>query len=77
MEGSHVKLHENVNIIFYKTAVLLLYGCESWFVTLKEELGVFESRVLRRIFSVKKGEQTGGLCRLQNETFIMCSFHQG
>jgi hypothetical protein len=31
---------------------VVLYGCENWSLTLREEhgLGVFENRVLRRIF---------------------------
>jgi hypothetical protein len=40
---------------------VILYGCETWSVTLKEEhkLRVFENRVLRRIFGTKKDEVTG------------------
>jgi hypothetical protein len=38
----------------YKIIILhvVLYGCETWFLTLREEprLRVFENRVLRRIF---------------------------
>jgi hypothetical protein len=38
----------------YKTIILpvVLYGCETWSLTLREEhrLKVFENRVLRRIF---------------------------
>jgi hypothetical protein len=39
-----------------------LYGCETWSLTLKEEhkLRVFENRVLRRIFGLKRDEVTGG-----------------
>jgi hypothetical protein len=44
---------KNINIKIYRTIVLpvILYGCESWSLTLREEyrLRVFESRVLRRI----------------------------
>jgi hypothetical protein len=38
-----------------------LYGCETWSLTLREELHlmVFEDRVLRRIFGTKRGEGTG------------------
>jgi hypothetical protein len=38
-----------------------LYGCETWYLTLREEqrLRVFVNRVLRRIFGPKKGELTG------------------
>jgi hypothetical protein len=36
----------------------VLYGCETWSLTLKEEHGLraFENRVLRRIFGPKKEE---------------------
>ena len=39
----------------------VLYGCETWSVTTREEhrLGVFENRVLRKIFGPKKDEVTG------------------
>jgi hypothetical protein len=43
-----------VRIKIYKTIILpvVLYGCETWSLTLKEEhrLRVFENRVIRRIF---------------------------
>jgi hypothetical protein len=40
---------------------VVLYGCETWCLTLKEEhrLRVFENRVLRRIFGPKRDEVTG------------------
>jgi len=40
---------------------MLLYGCETWSHTLREEcrLRVFESRVLRGIFGPKKDEVIG------------------
>jgi hypothetical protein len=51
-------------ISFYTAIILpvVLYGCEIWSVTLKEEhrLRVFENRVLRRIFGPKRDEVTGG-----------------
>jgi hypothetical protein len=36
----------------------MLYGCETWYVTLREEhrLRVFENRVLRMIFGPKREE---------------------
>jgi hypothetical protein len=39
----------------------VLYGCENWSLTLREErrLRVFGSRVLRRIFGPKMDEVTG------------------
>jgi hypothetical protein len=40
---------------------VVLYGCESWFVTFREEhwLRFFESRVLRRTFGQKRVKLTG------------------
>ena len=39
----------------------MLYGCETWSLTLREErrLRVFENRVLRRIFGLRRNEVTG------------------
>jgi hypothetical protein len=51
-------LSRNVKIKIYKTIVLpvVLYRCDPWSVTLKEEhkLRVFENRVLRRIFGPRR-----------------------
>jgi hypothetical protein len=56
--SSHIKI--NLKIKLRKTAVLLvvLYGCETWSLTLREEhrLRVFENRELRRIFGPKREE---------------------
>jgi hypothetical protein len=47
----------------YNTVILpvVLYGCETWSVTLREErrLRVFENRVLRILFGPKCDEVTG------------------
>jgi hypothetical protein len=47
-------LYKNLKIKVYKTVILsgVLYGCETWSLTLREEdrLRVSENRVLRRIF---------------------------
>ena len=47
-------LSENFKIKIYKTIILpvVLYGCETWYLTLREEcrIRVFENRNLRRIF---------------------------
>jgi hypothetical protein len=47
---------------------VVLYGCETWSLTLKEErrLRVFENRVLRRIFGPKRDEVTGEWRKLRN-----------
>ena len=54
----------------YKTIKLpvVLYGCETWSLTLKEEyrLRVFENRILRRIFGQKRDENREWR-RLHNE----------
>jgi hypothetical protein len=64
-------LSKNLKIRIYKTIVLpvVLYGCETWSLTLREEhrLRVFENRVLRRIFGPKKDEVTGEWKKLHNE----------
>jgi hypothetical protein len=53
-------LSKNIRIRIYKTIILpvVSYGCETWSLILKEEhnLRVFESKVLGRIFRVKKNE---------------------
>ena len=50
----------NLKIKIYKTIILtvVLYGCETWSLTLREEsrLRVFENRILRRIFGPKRDE---------------------
>ena len=47
----------------------ILYGCETWSLTLREErrLRVFENRVLRRVFGPKRDEVTGEWRKLHNE----------
>ena len=58
-------------IVIYRTKILLvvLYGCEAWSLTLREErkLRVFENMVLRRIFGLRRNEVTGEWRRLHNE----------
>jgi hypothetical protein len=48
---------------------VVLYGCETWSLTLKEEcrLRVFENRVLRRIFGPKRVDVSGEWRRLHNK----------
>ena len=48
---------------------VVLYGCESWSLTLREEhrLRVSENRVLRRTFRPKRDEVTGEWRKLHNE----------
>jgi hypothetical protein len=64
-------LPKNTKIKIYRTIILpvVLYGCETWSLTLREEhrLRVFENRVLRRIFGPKRDGVTGKWRRLHNE----------
>ena len=48
---------------------VVLYGCETLSLTLREErrLRVFENRVLRRVFGLKRDELTGEWRKLRNE----------
>jgi hypothetical protein len=50
---------------------VVLYGCETWSLTLREEyrLGVFENRMLRRISGPKRDEGTGEWRKLHYEEF--------
>jgi len=56
-------LSKKLKIKIYQTIILpvVLYGCETWLLTLREErrLRVFENRVLRRVFGPKRDEVTG------------------
>jgi hypothetical protein len=60
---SSLMLSRNVKVKIYKTTTLpvVLYGCKTWSLTLREEhrLRVFQNRVLKRIFGPKRDEVTG------------------
>ena len=60
-----------LNIKIYRTIILpvILYGCETWSLTLRKERRqrVFENRVLRRIFGYERDEVTGEWRKLHNE----------
>jgi hypothetical protein len=64
---SHIR---NLKIKIYKTVILpvVLYGCETWSLTLREEhrLRVSENRVLGRIFGPKR-EEDGSWRKLHND----------
>ena len=53
-------LSKNLRIKIYRTIILavVLYGCETWSLTLREErrLRVFENRVLGGVFGPKRDE---------------------
>jgi hypothetical protein len=55
---SKIPSHKKLKIAIYKTVTLpiVLYGCETWSLTLREEqrLKVSENRILRRVFGPKR-----------------------
>ncbi|KAJ4438039.1 hypothetical protein ANN_13978, partial [Periplaneta americana] len=64
-------LSKNLKVRIYKTIIILpvvLYGCETWTLTLREEhrLRVFENKVLRKIFGAKMDDVTGEWRKLHN-----------
>ncbi|KAJ4448776.1 hypothetical protein ANN_00167 [Periplaneta americana] len=63
-------LSKNLKVRIYKTVLLpvVLYGCETWTLTLREEhrLRVFKNKVLRKIFGAKRDEVTGEWRKLHN-----------
>ena len=72
-------LSKNLKIKIHRTIIfpVVLYGCEAWSLTLREErkLRVFEDMVLRRIFGTRGFEVTGEWRRLHNEELndLYCS----
>jgi hypothetical protein len=64
-------LYRNVKVKIYKTIIMpvVLYGCETWSLTLREEhsLRVFENRALRRILVPQRDEVTGEWRKLHSE----------
>jgi hypothetical protein len=59
-------LFKNIKVRIYKTIILLmiLYGCESWTLTLREE------HRRRRIFGPKRDEVTGGWRKLHTDELL-------
>jgi hypothetical protein len=64
-------LSRNVKVKIYKTIILpiVLYGCETWTLALREEhrLRVFENSILREMFGPKMDEVTGEWRKLHSE----------
>ena len=64
-------MKSKVRIKIYRTIILpiVLYGCETWSLTLRKErkLRVFENTVLRRKFGPRRDEVTGEWRRLHKE----------
>ena len=69
LSSSLLSRHSKTKI--YRTIILpvVLYGCETWSLTLREErrMRVFENRVLRTIFGPKRDGVTGEWRKLHNE----------
>ncbi|KAJ4435570.1 hypothetical protein ANN_18186 [Periplaneta americana] len=63
-------LSKSLRVGIYETVVLpvVLYGCETWTLTLRKEhrLRVFENKVLRKIFGAKRDEVTEEWRKLHN-----------
>ena len=57
------------HILFTIILPVVLYGCETWSLTLREErrLRVFENRVLMSVISPRRDEVTGEWRKLHNE----------
>ena len=74
-------LSKNIKIKIYRTIILpvVLYGCETWSLTLREErrLRVFENRVLGRIFGPKRNKIRGERRKQHNEELnvLYCSLN--
>ena len=72
-------LSKNIRIEIYRPVILpvVLYGCETWSLTLREEhrLRVFENRVLSRIFGPKRDKEAGKWRKLHNEELSYCIPH--
>jgi len=68
---SYRLLSKNLKIKIYRTIILpvVLYGCETWSLTLREEhrLRVFDNRVLKKVFGPRRDEVTGEWRKLHNE----------
>jgi len=63
-------LSKNLKIKIQRTIILpvVLYGCETWSLTLREECRLrVENRVLRRIYGPKRDEVTGDWRKLHKE----------
>jgi len=65
----YVVVYFAINIYRAIILPLVLYGCETLSLTLREErrLRVFENRVLRRIFGPRRDEVTGDWRELHND----------
>ena len=67
---SSLLLSKKLKVNTYKTIILpvILYGCETWSLTLRKEqwLMVSENKVLRKILGAKRDKYTGEWRKLHN-----------
>jgi hypothetical protein len=77
--SSHL-LSKSLKFRIHKTIILpvVLYGCETWSLTLREEhkMRVFKNRVLRRISGPTRDEVMGGWRKLHNKELHDCTLRQ-
>jgi hypothetical protein len=69
-------ISKNLKIKIYRTVIFIvvLYGCETWSLTLREHrLRVFENRILRRISGPKREEDGSWRKRHNDELYILYS----
>jgi hypothetical protein len=66
-------LSKNVKVRIYKTVILpvVLCGCETWSVTLREE-----HKMIRKILGPKRDEVMGGEEHCKTRSFIICTLRQ-
>jgi hypothetical protein len=76
LSSSFLSRHIKIKIYRHVNVPVVLYGCETWSVTLRDKrrLRVFENRVLKRQFGTKRDEVTEWR-KLHNEELnaVYCS----
>jgi hypothetical protein len=74
-----MSLYYNLKIEIYRIIILpfVLYGCETWSLTLREErrLRVFENRVLRRISGLRGTRLQGSGENYIMRSLMICTFY--
>jgi hypothetical protein len=72
-------LSKNLKIKIYRNIILpvVLYGCETWSLTLREEhrLRVFENGVQRRIFGPSRDKVTGDWVSSMMRSLMICTHY--
>ena len=75
----YIQYSKHGEILKSRTIILpvVLYGCETWSLTLREErkLRVFENMVLRRIFGPRRDEVTGNGGDCITRSLMICTAH--